>query len=209
MKQFTSNSPFEEGNWTGSIDCPLTWTALPKVGLTLDPISGFLVWSACSLSITQSLYVRGELGNRYYSATKTTSSITATTMTRRKNPESAEKEARLQEAIVEYKKRVKQQKSASKVSINRLAKDFKVPRQTLTDRLNGKQARNKAHEETMNLSIHEEKELVHWITTLTQHGYAPRYRTVRELAEIIRNRRVLGVNDDDVQLVTYDTFGKD
>jgi len=130
-------------------------------------------------------------------------------MTRRKNPESAEKEARLQEAIVEYKKRVKQQKSAGKVSINRLAKDFKVPRQTLTDRLNGKQPRNKAHEETMNLSINEEKELVHWITTLTQRGYAPRYRTIRELAEIIRNRRVLGVNDDDVQLVTYDTFGKD
>ena len=54
----------------------------------------------------------------------------------------------------------------------------------------------------MHLIIDEEKELVHWITTLTQHGYAPRYRTVRELAEIIRNRRVLGVNDDDVQLVT-------
>ena len=28
-------------------------------------------------------------------------------------------------------------------------------------------------------------------------------------AEIIRNRRVCGVNDDDVQLVNYDAFGKD
>ena len=61
----------------------------------------------------------------------------------------------------------------------------------------------------MNLTIHEEKELVHWITLLTQRGYAPRYQTVRELAEIIRNRRVLGVNDDDIQLVHYDAFGKD
>ena len=29
-----------------------------------------------------------------------------------------------------------------------------------------------------------------------------------ELAEIIRNRRVLRVNDDDIQLIHYDAFGK-
>src|SRR5436309_8244565 len=60
------------------------------------------------------------------------------------------------------------------------------------DRLNGKPPRNKAHEQSMHLTNEEEKELVHWITMLTQRGYAPRYRTVRELAEIIRNRRVFG-----------------
>ena len=107
-------------------------------------------------------------------------------MTRHKNPENMEKEARLQEAIIEYKKQVKQQKSASKVSINHLAKDFNVPRQTLMDRLNGKPPCNKADQELMHLTNQEEKELVHWIITLTQHGYAPRYRTVCELAEIIR-----------------------
>jgi hypothetical protein len=32
---------------------------------------------------------------------------------------------------------------------------------------------------------------------------------VYELVEIIRNRCIYGINDDDVQLVTYDTFGKD
>ena len=41
----------------------------------------------------------------------------------------------------------------------------------------------------MNLSNLEEKELVHWITTLTQYSYTPQYSTVHELAEIIRNRR--------------------
>ena len=59
----------------------------------------------------------------------------------------------------------------------------------------------------MHLTINEEKELVHWITTLTRCGYAPRYKTVRELAEIIRNERVRSINDE-VQLVNYDTFGK-
>ena len=38
----------------------------------------------------------------------------------------------------------------------------------------------------MYLSNAEEKELAYWITTLTQHGYAPRYQTVQEMAENIR-----------------------
>src|SRR5947207_15321281 len=123
-------------------------------------------------------------------------------MTRPKDPESTEKEARLQRAVVEYKKRQKKSQKGHKVSLRHVAKDFNVCRQTLKNRLDGKVPRNKAHKQSMHLTNEEEKELVHWITTLTQHGYAPRYRTVRELAEIIRNRRVLGVNDDDVQLVT-------
>jgi glutathione peroxidase-family protein len=60
------------------------------------------------------------------------------------------------------------------------------------------QPRNKAHEESMNLSNVEETELEHWITTLTQCGYAPRYRTVQKMAENMRKQRVRGVNDDDI-----------
>jgi len=126
-------------------------------------------------------------------------------MTRPKARDTAEKETRLQEAIAEYQKRQKK----SKVSLNRIAKEYNVPRQTLKDRLDGKLPRNKAHEELMHLTNDEEKELAKWITTLTQRGYAPRYRTIRELAEIIRNRRVIGVNDEDIQLVQYNTIGKD
>src|SRR5271155_5044764 len=126
-----------------------------------------------------------------------------------KDPERAETEARMQKAIAEFKKRQKKNPQDRKSSIRRVANDFNIPRKTLEGRLKGAVPRNQAHEGLMNLTIREEKELVHWITTLTQHGYAPRYSTVRELAEIIRNRRVLGVNDDDVQLVNYDPFGKD
>ena len=61
----------------------------------------------------------------------------------------------------------------------------------------------------MHLTNIEETELVHWITTFIQCGYASWYCTVHELAEIIRNRCVLSVNDDDVQLITYNAFGKD
>ena len=127
-------------------------------------------------------------------------------MTRPKDPESAEKEARLQQTIAAYRK---QQKKSKKVSLRRIAKDFNVPRQSLQNRLDGKLPRIQANEQLMHLTIEEEKELVHWITKLTTRGYAPRYRTVRELAEIIRNRRVMGVNDDSIQLVNYEQFGRD
>src|SRR5271154_5348345 len=94
-----------------------------------------------------------------------------------KDSERAETEARLQQAIAEYKKRQKQAPKDSKSSLRRVAKDFNVPRQTLKGRLDGRVSCNKAHESSMNLSNLEEKELVHWITTLTQHDYAPRYCT--------------------------------
>ena len=123
-------------------------------------------------------------------------------MTRRKNTESVAVEARIQEAIQALKKN-------SKYKLRTAAKDFDVPRSTLKDRFHGKKPRNKAHEDDMNLTHHEETELVHWITTLTARGYAPRYRTVQELAELIRNRRVFGVNDATIQLVTYESFGRD
>jgi hypothetical protein len=127
-------------------------------------------------------------------------------MTRTKYPESTEKEARTQQAIATYKK--KQEKSG-KASVRAIAKEFNVPRSTLQDHRDGKLARNQAHEQLMHLTKVEERGLVHWITMLTQRGYAPRYCTVRDLAEIIRNRRVYGVNDEDVQLINYDDISRD
>src|SRR5436305_9418796 len=127
-------------------------------------------------------------------------------MTCPKVKEMGDKEARLQQAMAKYKK---QQRKRIKVSLNRIAKQFIVPRQTLKNQLNRKLPRNKAHKELIHLTNIEEMELVHWIITLTQCGYAPRYHTVQELVEIIRNRRVLGVNDNEVQLINYDSFGKD
>jgi len=53
-------------------------------------------------------------------------------MTRPKVKETGDKEARLQQAMAEYKK---QQQKRMKVSLNRIAKQFTVPRQTLKDRL--------------------------------------------------------------------------
>ena|SRR5579859_4621645 len=101
-------------------------------------------------------------------------------MTRPKTSERAAIETRIQQAIEAMQKN-------TSLKVRKAARDFNVPRSTLKDRIHGKKPRNKAHEVCMNLSQNEELELVHWITLLTTRGYSPRYRTIRELAEIIRH----------------------
>ena len=49
----------------------------------------------------------------------------------------------------------------------------------------------------------EEKELVRWITQLTQTGYPPRHQIVREMAEEIRRQHVCQINEDGIEYVSY------
>ena len=72
----------------------------------------------------------------------------------------------------------------------------------------GKKPRNQAHEDNQNLTNTEEAELVRWITRLTASGYAPRYETLRQLAEIIRERRVK-TNSGEIPVKVYDPIGKE
>jgi len=121
-------------------------------------------------------------------------------MTRPKNQEAIEKEARLQEAMAAV--------LAEKHTASSAALAFNVPRSTLYDRLDGKLPHNQAHETEQLLSHAEEKELVRWITGLTITGYPPRYDTLREMAVEIRKRRVKSINEDGLELVQYDDIGK-
>ena len=56
--------------------------------------------------------------------------------------------------------------------MRKAARDFNVPPSTFKDRMHGKKPRNKAQEDSMNLTHNEESELVHWITLLTARDYA-------------------------------------
>jgi hypothetical protein len=121
-------------------------------------------------------------------------------MTRRKNPDAAVKEAKIQAAI-------KGIESGLYQSAYHAHKELNITCSVLYARLNGTMARNKAHEDQQNLTHAEEKELLAWITQLTRRNYAPRHRMVLEMAEHIRKRRVRGVNDSDIELVHYDAIG--
>jgi len=122
-------------------------------------------------------------------------------MTRPKDLAAAEKEAQLQEAISAVK--------ANLYTCHAAAIAFNVPRRTLYDRVNGgKKPRNLAHEGDQNLTHDEERELVRWITRLTITGYPPRYETLRQLVEIIRERRIKP-GGDEVSVKVYDKIGRD
>ena len=122
-------------------------------------------------------------------------------MTRPKNPEAAEREARLQEAITAVLN--------NEYTCHTAATVFNVPRRTLYDRVKGnKKPRNQAHEPNQNLTHMEERELVRWITRLTISGFPPRYATLQQLAEIIRNRRVKEAGDGEVQVTVFNKIGE-
>ena len=81
---------------------------------------------------------------------------------RRNQPNRAEKESRVQEALVAIR--------SGKTNCYEASKTFNVPSQTLAHPL--------AQEQLQVLSHAEEKELVRWITHLTITGYSPHHATL-------------------------------
>ena len=121
-------------------------------------------------------------------------------MTRPKEQELIEKEARLQGAMAAV--------SSKQHTVPSAACAFNVPRQTLSDWIIGNPPRNKAHKTEQLLSHAEEKELVQWITRLAITGYPPRYETLHEMTEEIRKRHIKNIKKDGLQLVQYDDISK-
>src|SRR5437868_12559945 len=122
-------------------------------------------------------------------------------MTRPRNVKAAEIEEGIQAAINVLK-------SGTCKSAREASRRFNVPHSTLTHRLSGRVQKNLAHECDQNLTHAEEKELVRWITRFTISGYPPRYDTLWELAEIIRER-CINLNSSEVQVKVYDKIGKE
>ena len=121
-------------------------------------------------------------------------------MTRRNQQNRAEKEARVQEALTSIR--------SGQYNCFQAARTFNIPPQTLSDRVKGASSRSLAQEQLQLLSHAEEKELVRWITRLTVTGYSPRYPTLREMAEEIRQRRVRNINTESSIYVEYPSIGK-
>ena len=82
------------------------------------------------------------------------------------------------------------------------------PKTTLHWRLHGVKPRNKAQEERQNLTEVEENELARWITLCTISDRAPIPEVVREMAEGNRRRRVKGVNELGMEVVSYEPIGQ-
>ena len=122
-------------------------------------------------------------------------------MTRPEDVEAADREKRICEALKQYKLR-------KFSSYRAAARVFNVSHSTLADRAKGIKPRNQAHEDEQILTNEEETELVRWISRLTICGYPPKPYSIREMAEAIRTRRVLGINDVSATYVQYDAIGQ-
>jgi hypothetical protein len=122
-------------------------------------------------------------------------------MTRKKNVESVAREERICQDLKGYQ-------SGHFPSYRAAARAFDVPHNTLADRAKGKNPRNHAHEGDQILRNEEEIELVQWITRLTNCSYPLKPCTIKEMAEAIRTHRTIGINDDSVTFIHYDTISE-
>ena len=122
-------------------------------------------------------------------------------MTRLKNVESADQEQRITEALEGVQ-------SGRFKTYREAARALDVPKSTLCYRAQGRSTRIGAHEDEQILSNDEETELVEWIKKLTLCGYPPKRFTVQEMAQTIRTRRVIGINNATATLIQYDEIGE-
>jgi len=122
-------------------------------------------------------------------------------MTRPINKKAIEQQQRINEAI----EGVESGRFKDKLEA---ARRLSIPPSTLYHRAAGRITRAEAHEAEQILSREEEKELAQWIRRLTIGGYPPKHFVVRQMAEAIRTRRVIGVNDESITHVSYDSIGE-
>ena len=88
------------------------------------------------------------------------------------------------------------------------AKEHEVSMTTLYRRRRGGLTRAQAREAQQILSRSEEKALIVWLTMMAATGNPVSHSFVREMAEEIRQKRLVGVNDEYVTLVSYPPISK-
>ncbi|KAI9773650.1 MAG: hypothetical protein M1840_006924 [Geoglossum simile] len=89
------------------------------------------------------------------------------------------------------------------------AKFFKVNRETLMRRLNGRRTHAKGHEHAQLLSNAEEDTLKLWIRRLTISAYSASHRLIKEIVLEILTCRIAEINSDGIELVCLPPIGQD
>src|SRR2546421_8796413 len=120
------------------------------------------------------------------------STHTAAIMTRKLSAKMAETNARISEAISAIQNRKFKTAYAA-------AKFFKVDRNSLTRRINGRRDHVQGHEQAQLLSSAEEETLRLWIRRLTIGGYPASHQLIKEMASEILTRRVTEINNDGME----------
>jgi hypothetical protein len=117
-----------------------------------------------------------------------------------RSPRIRENEAKIQAAI-------KSLTTNEFPSIRQASKHFNIPYETLRCRYHGRPSQAESHESGQLFSSSEEKALVNLIIRSSASGHPLDHTQLKEMAEEIRKRRLRGINEPSVELVTYDPIG--
>ena len=121
----------------------------------------------------------------------------------RSSKNSTEQEGRLLLAIQAFK-------NGDISSISLAARTFNVPRTTLRDRLSGRTERYTTRANLQKLTESEEESLQKWILSIDSRGSPPRPSMVREMADLLLQKRgttpVLSVGEKWVYNFTKTSF---
>ena len=93
-------------------------------------------------------------------------------------------------------------------SVHQATKHFNIGHNTLGHRLAGGKSVAESRELVQLLTIPEETALSQWITQLTVSDYPMSQAFLREMIEKIRQKRVHDVNKPSIQLIIYESIGK-
>ena len=118
-----------------------------------------------------------------------------------KRVQAIEKEEKIQDALEALN-------NDKNLNVAATAREYNVSYDTLRRRVSGGQSRTQGKENQRLLSDAEEQELARWIKLLTATGHPARYAFVREMAEEIRKRRVVNINEENITYVSYEPIGK-
>jgi Tc5 transposase DNA-binding domain len=122
-------------------------------------------------------------------------------MGKRRSPKTAETDAKVDLAIAALSR-------GEFPNPCQAAKHFKILYSTLKRRVDGGKSIAESREPQQLLTIAEEKALARWISRLTASGYPVTHALIEEMAEEIRKRRVVGINEPTVQYVEYEPLGE-
>src|SRR5579859_6745521 len=123
-------------------------------------------------------------------------------MARPTSAKSAETERRVQEALAGLA-------SGKYKTPYQAAKDLGIAQKTMSRRVKGGKSYSQAAKVQQLLSAGKEKALADWVTEATIAGYPTTHRLLREMVEVIRERRVTQINDNSTELVSYSPIGKE
>jgi len=88
------------------------------------------------------------------------------------------------------------------------AQALNIPWRNLYNRVkSGGKSRSEARVAQQSLTAAEERELVKWIRSLTVSGTPAQHSIVKEMAEVIRRKRVIHINDSTIEHVSYPPLG--